>query len=181
MSTRSTANRYGTVAITIHWVTAVAVLGILISGFQAAGIENEANKRALLAIHAGMGASIVLLTVLRIAWWRFGDSKPASAPAPKWQQMAASAMHVLLYVIILGMGASGIGMLVLSGAGAVLFLGVQDPLPDFWDYLPRIPHGIGARLLIALALVHIGAALYHQFAMKDGLMARMGLGTEKRR
>ncbi|MEM7501840.1 MAG: cytochrome b/b6 domain-containing protein, partial [Pseudomonadota bacterium] len=43
----------------------------------------------------------------------------------------------------------------------------------FWDYLPRRPHGLGARLMVALIVFHAGAALYHQFVMKDGLLRRM--------
>ena len=64
-------------------------------------------------------------------------------------------------------------MVALSGAGAVLFDAASAALPDFWAYLPRIPHGIGARLVIALVALHVGAALYHQFVCRDGLLQRM--------
>jgi cytochrome b561 len=36
-------------------------------------------------------------------------------------------------------------------------------------------HGIVARVLIALLIGHIGAALYHQFIKRDRLLARIGL------
>ena len=82
-------------------------------------------------------------------------------------------MHVLFYVVILGMTASGIGTLVLSGAGPILFGGAAQPLPDFWNYPPRAPHGIAARLLIVLFVLHAGAALYHHVFKRDGLLRRM--------
>lgn len=67
------------------------------------------------------------------------------------------------YVVIFGVVATGIGMTVLSGAGAVIF-GVQGaPLSDFGDFRSRPLHGIGAWLLIALLVLHAGAALYHHF------------------
>jgi cytochrome b561 len=49
-------------------------------------------------------------------------------------------------------------------------------LPDFMLYPPRIGHGLGAMVLIALVLAHVAAALYHQFVLRDRLLARMGLG-----
>ena len=64
-------------------------------------------------------------------------------------------------------------MFVLSGAGAILFGGAEGQLPDFWDYKPRIPHGIGARLMVALFFFHAGAAVYHHFVKSDGLLSRM--------
>jgi cytochrome b561 len=75
-------------------------------------------------------------------------------------------VHIFFYVVILGMIVSGIGMVPLSGAGPVIF-GGEGSLPDFWKYPPRIPHGIGARLLLALLVLHTGAALYHQFVRRD--------------
>jgi cytochrome b561 len=91
-------------------------------------------------------------------------------------ERAASTVHALFYVVILGMAASGIGMLVLSGAGPVIFGAQGSPLPDFFQYPPRIPHGIGARLLIAALVLHVGGGLYHQFIARDRIFARMGLG-----
>ena len=55
--------------------------------------------------------------------------------------------------------ASGIGMIALSGAGPVIF-GGEGALPNFWKYPPRVPHGIGARLLLALLAFHAGAAAW---------------------
>ena len=54
-------------------------------------------------------------------------------------------MHWLLTLIPVAMAASGIGMMVLSGAADALTGG--GPLPDFEQFLPRGPHGAGARVL----------------------------------
>lgn len=175
MQLMSTSARYGAVAIAIHWVTAIALFGLLVSGFQADALADGTARRTVLAIHAATGLSVLVLTVLRLLWWWLKDTRPAPVAGPKWQRAAAHAVHALFYGVIVVMGVSGIGMLVLSGAGPVLFLGAQGPLPAFADYAPRAPHGLGARLVIALALIHIGAALYHQFVLRDGILARMGL------
>lgn len=174
MRLKSTAARYGTVAIAIHWLSAALVLGLLVSGFRASGTVDPAAKAGLLRIHAVVGGTVLLLTLARIAWWVFADRHPAEpAGTPRLQGLAARAVHLLFYVVLIGMAASGIGMLALSGAANILFGGAPGPLPDFMAYAPRIPHGFGAFFLVALVLAHVAAALYHQYLLRDRLMARM--------
>ncbi len=175
MAAKSTATAYGSVAVAIHWTTAVLIFFLLGSGLYIAD-EGEDAPRALLAAHVISGNLVLLLTLFRIFWWWRADRQPADvAGLPRWQRIAAHAVHGLLYVVILVMATSGIGMIALSGAAPAIFSGTGE-LPDFSDYLPRIPHGIGARLMMALLVAHIGAALYHHFIRRDGLLARMGIG-----
>ncbi|MBV8106207.1 MAG: cytochrome b/b6 domain-containing protein, partial [Hyphomicrobiales bacterium] len=102
------------------------------------------------------------------------DRKPGPVPgSPRWQERSARVVHILFYIVILGMIASGAGMMALSGAAPVIFGGGAPSLPDFWKYPPRLPHAIGARLLLALLSLHVGAALYHHFVRRDGLVWRM--------
>jgi cytochrome b561 len=177
MAVKSTTDRYGTVAIAIHWVAAALIVALLVSGFRVSGAADPAAKAAFLRFHAAMGAAILALTLARIAWWWFADRKPLPvADQPPLLHRAASAVHLVFYVVIIGLAASGIGMMVLSGAGPIVFGGASGALPDFWNYPPRVPHGIGVRVLIALLILHVGGALYHHFVRGDRLLARMGIG-----
>ncbi len=173
MPAKSSATHYGTVAVTLHWLSALLIVILIVSGFRASGMQDSEAKAGILQLHVPCGAAILLLTLARIGWWIFADSKPASVPMPGWQDRSSRAVHFLFYVVILGMAASGIGMMVLSGAGPIIFGDEASTLPDFRDYLPRIPHGLGARLILALFVVHAGAALYHHTFKKDGLLGRM--------
>ena len=171
---KSTPTRYGTVAVTIHWLSVVLIVMLLASGFRAASMTDPDIKTGLLSIHAPLGMAILILTLARVLWWWFADRKPDPvAGDPAWQRFVARAVHILFYVVIIGMASSGIGMMALSGAGAILFEGSGAALPNFHDFLPRVPHGIGARLMVALLILHAGAALYHQFVKRDGLLTRM--------
>jgi cytochrome b561 len=177
MALKSTQDRYGTVAITIHWLAAALIVALLVTGFRVSGAADPAAKAAFLRFHAAMGVAILVLTIARIAWWWFADRKPLPvAGQPALLQRAASAVHLIFYVVIIGLAASGIGMMVLSGAGPIVFGGASGTLPDFWTYSPRVPHGIGVRVLIALLILHVGGALYHHFIRSDRLLARMGVG-----
>ncbi|WP_298982729.1 cytochrome b/b6 domain-containing protein [uncultured Roseibium sp.] len=176
---KSTPEKYGSVAVTIHWLSAVVILLLLGTGFRATAPTDTLSKEAILTIHASLGMAILLLTSARLLWWVFADRKPVAVTgSPAWQNLTAKFVHGLFYIVVFGMAASGIGMLVLSGASAILFGGANAPLADFSDFAPRIPHGIGARVMIVLLLFHIGGALFHQFIKKDGSFARMWYGGQ---
>lgn len=176
MALRSTSDRYGRVAIAIHWVSAILIVGLLASGFRAASTLDPAAKAGLLRVHAVVGIAVLALTLFRLAWWMFADRKPNPLAASRPVELAAKSVHALFYVVILCMAASGIGMLLLSGAGAVIFGAQGGALPDFFQYPPRIPHGVGARVLVVALALHVGGALYHQFIARDRIFARMGIG-----
>ena len=176
MSWHSVPHRYGSVAIAIHWLSAAAILALFALGFLAANTADSAVQAALLRVHVPLGLLALLLTVLRIVWWLAFDRRPVPLPGmPGWQAGAERAVRVLLYALILVMGASGITTVALSGAAAVLFFGAPGPLPDFWRVPPMNAHFIGALALLALAGLHIVAALHHHFWRRDGLLDRMWL------
>lgn len=171
---RSTSDRYGAVPVTIHWLSAILILGLLASGFRAGEATDLAVKAAFLRFHIPIAIVVLLLTLLRIVWWwRFDRKPPPVQGSPVWQERLARGIHIAFYVVILGMIASGIGMMVLSGAAPAVFGEPGAVLPNFHDYPPRAPHGLGASLLIALLVAHVGAALYHHFIRRDGLLRRM--------
>ena len=174
---KSSPDRYGRMAILIHWTSAVLIIALMIAGFIAANTVDPQGKASLLRIHAPVGMAVLVLTLARIGWWLFADRKPREmAGVPRLQSIAAKAVHGLLYLAIFGLAGSGVAMFVMSGAGDILFGTAPGPLPDFWAFTPRIGHAVFARIMAVLLLAHIGAALYHQFIRKDRLFARMGVG-----
>jgi cytochrome b561 len=177
MSWKSSTGRYGAVAIFIHWVSAGAILALFALGFLAANAADLAAKAALLRGHVPLGLAAVALTLLRLLWWLI-DRRPAPQPGqPGWQTAVERTVRAAIYVAILVMGASGIATIAPSGAGAILFFGAPGPLPDFWHFAPMRAHLTAAIALLALAGLHIMAALYHQFYRRDRLLGRMGIGA----
>lgn len=169
--------RYHPVLVVLHWLSAVLILFTLLSGLSSLDdLPNTPEKAPLLATHMTIGLLIFGLTVLRLVI-RFVTRKPAPATAghPLLDKIGI-ATHWLLYLGALGMGISGLGIASQAGISPLLS-GDTVPLPaDFSIYPPRIGHGLVARLLLALIALHIGAALYHQFIRKDGLLGRMWFG-----
>ncbi|MEK1855463.1 MAG: cytochrome b/b6 domain-containing protein [Phyllobacterium sp.] len=177
MKLKSNPERYGTVAVSIHWLSAILILALLGSGFRAVNSMDAAAKAGFLRFHIPVAIIVLILTAFRIVWWWRFDQKPLPVEgAPRWQERIARWVHVAFYVAILAMVASGIGMIFLSGAAPAVFGAPGAVLPNFTDYPPRAPHGLGAFLLVGLLVVHAGAALYHQFIRRDGLLRRMWYG-----
>jgi cytochrome b561 len=176
MSAKSTSSRYGSVAIAIHWVSALAVILAFAGGFIAAHIAPPEYRPQILVGHITFGLIVFALTLLRIVWWWVADKHPAPPMnQPQWQRATANAVHGLLYVLLVLMATSGVATLIASGAVPAILSG--GPLPDFEDLIPRMAHGLMSRVLLALFVVHVAAALYHQFIRRDRLLARMGVGA----
>ena len=173
MSIKSSTTRYGSVAASIHWVSALAVLLMLASG----QVMDWAPERigAILPYHVSLGLVIGVLTLVRIVWFLAFDRRPAPQAGMRlWQERIAATVHYGLYICIIALVGSGVAMLVLFDAIGPIFSG--GTLPQFSQTPPRLAHGLAGRVILFLAFLHIAAALWHQFIKRDHLLARMRIG-----
>lgn len=169
---KSTATRYGTMAVALHWATALIVLVLVASGFRSGSAVDPAAKATALAIHLPVAGLVLCLTLWRLFWWARFDRKPGPPPGvPDLQAAAARWVHRGLYGLLLVLLASGIAMSAMSGLPAAVF--GDAPMPDLADLPPRAGHGIAARLLLAAVLLHAAAALHHHVIRRDGALRRM--------
>lgn len=116
-------------------MSAVLILLLLVTGIGAANAPDALTKAALLRGHLPMGIAILALTVFRVLWWWRFDRRPEPLALPGWQKRLASAVHVAMLVVIFGMVASGIGMMVLTGAAPAVMGAPGALMPDFHDVL----------------------------------------------
>jgi cytochrome b561 len=82
MSIKSSNTRYGSVAIAIHWLTALLILALFVTGLMAEGQTDPAAQLALVRFHVPLGIAVLLLTVLRIVWW-WAIAGPSFRPASR--------------------------------------------------------------------------------------------------
>lgn len=159
-----------------HWLLALMILASLGVGLYMTGLALSPMKLKLYNWHKWAGVLILLLSAARLLW-RLTHRPPADPPMPFWQRRTAHAAHGALYVLFFAVPLSGWAYS--SAAGfPIVWLGVL-PLPDFVpvdralaDHLKDLHHllawGLGATVL-----VHVAAALKHQFHSRDGLLQRM--------
>jgi cytochrome b561 len=87
---------------------------------------------------------------------------------------AGIVAHTLLYLLVFGMVGSGMATALIAGLPDIIFNNSGVALPEnFNDILPRIFHGVIAKVLFVMIFLHVLGALYHQFIRKDSLLSRM--------
>ena len=177
ISAGNTSDRYGWVAMLLHWAVVALIVVQLVLANMADAADTDLEELALLARHKSFGITIAMLAVLRILW-RLAQPTPSLPPRmPAWERRAARATHWGFYVLLFALPLSGWTM---SSAAefSVSWFGVFE-LPDpvggdeaLAETFHEV-HEILATALLVLAGVHILAALKHHFFDRDDVLRRM--------
>jgi cytochrome b561 len=191
MATRSTADTWGSVTRNLHWISAIVVLGLLGHGWWMTHMAVREVRLWHYGLHGLIAVYFGLLLALRIVW-RLGETTPHQpADTPAWQKFAAHGAHIALYALLIGMTVTGyllwssfparfdpvrgvpfdytlFGLFKLPAVHAVADRGISK----YWENL----HELMSHALQVLVLVHVVAALWHQFVKRDTILARMTHG-----
>ncbi len=187
--------RYGTVAVVLHWLVAVAIaVNLGLGWWMSDAIDSASGQAAAIAgfaLHKSLGLSILVLALLRLAW-RARVSPPAwPVTMPLWERRAAAWAHRLLYGLMLAVPVSGWFYVSTQWRGEAplqvptLWFG-QIVVPHLFD-ATRLSAPLRAQLaqgallahlgfiyvLLGLLLVHVVAALRHHFVKRDEVLRRM--------
>lgn len=179
-------SRYDSVSMIIHWVTALLLIFMLVFGeeLMEAGEEAEELGEGLgstfgPSLHVSIGAAILILTLLRILW-RVTHRAPAYPATMKpYELVAAQAVHGLFYFLLIGIPLTG--WLAFGGfvaeepamSAVRVFGAFPVPAAPFTPSEIEDVHEIGSNIAMVLAVLHVLAALKHQFVDGDGIFRRM--------
>jgi cytochrome b561 len=173
--------RYSAGAIMFHWtmfalIVCVGVLGLLHDSWP------KRTQGFWINIHALLGLLLWSVLIARF-WWRRRHAPPApmANTGALWRRLAGLvhfALYMLMFVIPI------VGLVTFVYHGRVLDFGlfqinfgiksnraIFHPTEDLHGYL--------AYALFGLAGFHALAALWHQFILRDGLLARMWARTRQ--
>ena len=170
-------SRFHPALVILHWVIALLVIFSLIWGrFWVGHLSDDIdNKATIIKIHIGAGFTIFYLMIARVVFKKLkGSPAPVDVNAIKTNKLS-KLVHFFLYVVIFSVCISGIVTAFIYGLLPSLFVDSDFLMPSI---LPKnIPsqsaHHFMANLLLVLVVVHISAALIHQFIWKDKLLSRM--------
>lgn len=168
---------YTRTAVALHWVIALLILAAVPLGLYMTGLKLSPLKLQLYSYHKWLGVTIAALVLVRLGWRLGHPAPPLPMSMPVWEQQAASALHHLLYALMLILPLSGWLMSSAKGVPTV-YLGLLQ-LPDLLakdealGELLAVVHASLAYALIALVAVHVAAALKHQFVDHDVVLSRM--------
>lgn len=173
-----TAAGYKPLAKIFHWLTALLVLLTIPAALTmlTPGIGRWLQD-PLFMFHKNVGVVLLVLVAMRLAYRLFNPPPPLPQTMPRLQRYLAETTHWLLYGLLLAMALSGFIRVTAGGFPLEVFdrFGIQNLVPRS-DTLAETGKRIHAFLrypLIALILLHIGAALYHGLIRRDGITKRM--------
>jgi cytochrome b561 len=179
--------RYTRVAMALHWIVAVLIIGNVVLGLVADDLPGDWIRSAV-DTHKSIGLTVLGLAVLRLLW-RFANPPP---PLPDsyspLERLGAHAAHVALYVLIFALPVTGwIHDSAWKGAATHPFL--------LWGVIPHVRIGAIEALdpatkerihsiffdfhvwfgyaLYGLLALHIVGALKHQFWDGEPELQRM--------
>ena len=156
-----------------HWTSAL----LLIVTWAMILLHDNSDGNQFINLHKAFGVSLLLWTIARLIN-RLLTKTPPPVPMPKMQVIVGHLTHFVLYGLLIAMPVVGLLMSVYGGRAVSMFGLFEIPVfvtPD--RSLARLFNDIHVDIIwpmiIIFTLMHIGAALYHQFIKKDGLIARM--------
>lgn len=177
MKFRNSPQQFGLIAALLHWSI---VAGVIAQYLLAEAAEDEKNAVGsafdAMSLHRSIGLTILALAILRLLW-RVFDTRPAwPATMKPLARTLAKATHAAFYLLLLAVPLSGWAVSSAEG-DAVAFFGLftVPPLPfgEDLEHTLEEAHEILFNVLAALALLHVLAALKHQFVDRDGVLRSM--------
>jgi cytochrome b561 len=171
------ATEYGTSAKSFHWVTAALLGSQFVIGWIMPAVRHITQPEGLISLHFSMGVVILAVTAARLLW-RLTVGVPApEASLPRWQHQGAEALHGILYLLLFALVFSGWAFASSHGVAMTLFGFATVPAvfangSGTGQAIGELHSTLGWILLVALG-IHIAAALYHHFWLRDRVLLRM--------
>jgi cytochrome b561 len=179
---RNTIEGWGWPARALHWIVAAMVLGLFAHGLWLEDLPDDAAHFQVW-LHSAVGISLLAIAALAFVWWLVNAVPVEPTATPEWQRRAARIAYWVLYALIFGVTITGwaltgsmrepVGIDLFGFIGVPQLVAPGSASHEFFEEA----HEILANVLIALVAVHVAAALYHHFVLRDGVLWRM-LGSK---
>ncbi len=180
MPLRNTTLRYGAVAMTLHWLIAAMILGLIVLGWVMVQIPDAeiAVRYRLYQLHKSLGFTVLLLAALRLGWRLINPVPPLPGGLKPYERRLARATHGALYALMLAVPVAGWIMVSASPFPTGLVFGLFA-IPDLLAADGAVQeiafevHENLAWLFLPVLALHVAGALKHHFVLKDDVLRRM--------
>ena len=182
MTETTPPTRFALLSRILHWLMAALLLAMIFIGVSM--VVSLGDYHRLVAIHRPLGIIILVLAVIRVVNRMLTTLPPFPPTMSPRERRVATASERLFYFLMLALPLVGWGMLSAGHYPVTMFGAVHLPQilpvnPPLYAIL-RKTHTILAYLLFLTFLGHLSAVLYHTLIVRDGLLRRMALWTNKR-
>lgn len=178
-TTPAAALRYSRGAIAFHWIIALLIALNFAAAFVAEDLP-KAEAMQVMSNHKAIGIIILLLSIGRVVWRVTHPAPPLLDTLKGWEAKLAKVTHALFYILIIAVPVAGWGLHSAASMGKpVSLFGIfaMPALPVPFDKptggLFGEIHEIFAFAMLGLIVLHLLAALKHQFLDHDETLRRM--------
>ncbi len=174
----NTTDRFGLVAIILHWVIALSVFGLFGMGWYMIDLSYyDKLKYTLPAIHKGIGILLIFVFGFWVIWKMINLAPKPVEGSSRFEIIASRLAHLGLAGLLAVILVTGYLIPTAKGMGISVFGWFELPatitsIPQQEDITGLI-HKYLAYTIIGLALLHAGAALKHHIINKDDTLRRM--------
>ncbi len=184
-ATDAAVRRYSTLAILLHWAIAALIVTNVLVALKFDDLKGAAFASQM-GLHQSIGITVLLLSLARLLWRLVHRPPPMPARVRGLERLAAHAVHWGFYVLMIGIPLTG--WIVVSvnphDVPIILYKTIHWPhIADFSNMTVNARKDLDKSLgdfhqylawsAILLMLLHIAAALKHQFASRDQVLWRM--------
>jgi cytochrome b561 len=176
LSPFDTPERYGSVSIALHWLAALGMIGLVITGYVFMVSPRGGLRGSVLMAHNASGYLTLILAFAHVAWRPFNRFPELSAGAA-WENTLARVVHWLLIGFLIALPLSG-WFAHSTGRNPPMFLNLFE--------IPRMPgasaeyhrpseeiHAVLSHVFLVVFAAHVLGGLKRQFVNRDGTISRM--------
>lgn len=174
---RNSQSGYGSISKFFHWTMSAIIITLLIVG-AVMGDLNAPLRGTVYNLHKLFGLLILLLVCVRLTWTITNTKPSLPVKMAGWMKAASAISHKLLYLLMFAMPMSG--WVMSSAAGEKYYpnlFGLKLGLPlganKALASSANSAHEILAWTLFFLLCLHVSAALFHHFFLRDNILRRM--------
>ena len=161
----------------IHWLTSILLVATVSIVLIRDQMETKAVRVELLNLHRAIGLGILLLLIIRLFFRAKHVKNLPKHGLSLLNELAAKVAHLSIYIALIALPILGLLQTNATGKEATFFglftlPKLINPNEDLAESLQDY-HAYAAWILIALICLHILAALWHHFILKDNVLESM--------
>ena len=174
MSILNNKTKYGLLSKLFHWLTAAGLIVQIPLGFYLVDLDFDQTRVDIENYHILFGLIIFYAILIRLIFKVLTPIPDFKGSAFPGQKFIAKLNHILLYLTLLTVTISGILKKLFNGESLVVFfkkinLTYNYELSEQFYSI----HILANYALIGLITLHILAALFHKFFLRENILKRI--------
>jgi cytochrome b561 len=161
----------------LHWLTLILIIAVFVLAFSIDRARSNEEAVVLTQLHRSLGASVWVVTLVRLVWRQFAHFPNWPADMPWLMRLAALWSEYGLYALLLMQPILGLLMTNAHGDRINFFMIAEFPNVIARNHrlaiwLTELHRAVGL-LLLGLIAMHASAALFHHFWRRDDTLDAM--------